>query len=42
MRNNNIEASQLLPGVEIVPDAIHELVMKQEDGWGYIKASVSR
>jgi hypothetical protein len=42
MRNNNIEASQLLPGVEIVPDAIHELVMKQQDGWGYIKASVSR
>ena len=42
MKNNNIEASQLLPGVQIVPDAIHELVMKQHDGWGYIKASVSR
>lgn len=37
MRNNNIDKSQLLPGVEPVPDGIHELVMKQQDGWGYIK-----
>lgn len=42
MKNNSIDASQLLPGVQIVPDAIHELVMKQQEGWGYIKASVSR
>jgi uncharacterized protein len=37
MRNNNIDKSQLLPGVEPVPDGIHELVMKQQDNWGYIK-----
>ena len=42
MKNNNIVESQLLPGVQIVPDAIHELVMKQQEGWGYIKATVSR
>jgi|SRR5690348_1383939 uncharacterized protein len=37
LKNNNVEKSQLLPGVETVPDGIHELVMKQQDGWGYIK-----
>ena len=37
LRNNNVAASQLLPGVETVPDGIHELVMKQQDHWGYIK-----
>lgn len=38
MRNSNVDKSQLLPGVETVPDGIHELVMKQADHWGYIKA----
>ena len=37
LRNNNIDKSQLLPGVEVVPDGIHELVSKQQDHWGYIK-----
>ena len=37
LKNNNVVASQLLPGVGTVPDGIHELVMKQQDGWGYIK-----
>jgi uncharacterized protein len=37
LRNNNVDKSQLLPGVEVVPDGIHELVMKQQDHWGYIK-----
>src|SRR6476660_1860109 len=37
LRNNNIAASQLLPGVETVPDGIRELVSKQQDHWGYIK-----
>lgn len=37
LKNNNVEKSQLVPGVETVPDGIHELVMKQQDGWGYIK-----
>jgi intracellular sulfur oxidation DsrE/DsrF family protein len=38
MKNNNIDKSQLLPGVQVVPDGIHELVMKQQENWGYIKA----
>lgn len=37
MKNNNITQSQLLSGVQVVPDGIHELVMKQQDNWGYIK-----
>ncbi len=37
LRNNNVDKSQLLPGVQTVPDGIHELVMKQQDHWGYIK-----
>ncbi|HET9634444.1 MAG TPA: DsrE family protein [Gemmatimonadaceae bacterium] len=37
LRNNNIDRSQLLPGVEVVPDGIYELVSKQQDHWGYIK-----
>jgi intracellular sulfur oxidation DsrE/DsrF family protein len=41
MKNNNIDTSQLLPGVQIVPDGIYELVSKQQQHWGYIKVSVS-
>ncbi len=37
LRNNNVDKSQLLPGVQTVPDGIHELVSKQQDHWGYIK-----
>lgn len=37
LRNNNIAQSQLLPGVQTVPDAIYELVSKQQEHWGYIK-----
>ena len=39
MKNNNIEKSQMLPGVQVVPDGIHELVMRQQENWGYIKVS---
>jgi intracellular sulfur oxidation DsrE/DsrF family protein len=39
MKANNIELSQLLPGVETVPDGIFEIVTKQQAGWGYIKVS---
>jgi uncharacterized protein len=41
LKNNNIDNSQLLPGVQIVPDGIYELVSKQQQNWGYIKVSVS-
>ena len=37
MKRNNIDASQLIPGVEIVPDGIYEIVSRQQDGWGYVK-----
>jgi intracellular sulfur oxidation DsrE/DsrF family protein len=39
MRNNQIEKSQLVPGVQTVPDGLRELVSKQQDDWGYIKVS---
>ena len=37
LKNNNIDKSQLLAGVQTVPDGIYELVSKQQDHWGYIK-----
>lgn len=37
MRRQNIDKSQLLPGIVVVPDAIMEIVTKQGEGWGYIK-----
>jgi len=37
LKNNNVDKSQLLPGVETVPDGIYELVSKQQEHWGYIK-----
>lgn len=39
MKRNNINESQLLPGVEIVPDGIYEIISKQHEGWGYIKVA---
>jgi intracellular sulfur oxidation DsrE/DsrF family protein len=37
MKNRNVDKSQLLPGVEVVPDGIYEITSKQRDGWAYIK-----
>jgi hypothetical protein len=39
MKRHNIDKSQLLAGVEVVPDGIHEIFTKQHEGWGYIKDS---
>jgi hypothetical protein len=39
MKRNNIDKSMLLPGVEVVPDGIYEIITKQKDGWGYIKVA---
>ena len=39
MKNHNIDKSQLLPGVNIVPDGIYEIITKQGEGWGYIKVA---
>ena len=38
LKNQGIDKSQLLPGVETVPDGIYEIIVKQKEGWGYIKA----
>jgi uncharacterized protein len=37
MKRNNIDKSQLVSGVEVVPDGIYEIISKQQQGWGYIK-----
>lgn len=37
LRNNGVDKSQLLAGVQTVPDGIYEIVSKQQDNWGYIK-----
>ena len=42
MRNNQLEKSMFVPGVQTVPDGLRELVSKQQENWGYIKVSVSR
>lgn len=34
-----LSTSNLIPGVGSVPDGILEIVMKQKQGWGYIKES---
>lgn len=39
LANQKIDKGQLLPGVQIVPDGIYEIVSKQRDGWGYIKVA---
>src|SRR6187549_1492329 len=35
----NIKKDQLLSGVSTVPDALYELVIKQAEGYGYIKVT---
>jgi intracellular sulfur oxidation DsrE/DsrF family protein len=39
MKNNNVDKSQLLAGVQTVPDGIYEVISKQAQGYGYIKAT---
>ena len=39
MKANNVDMSQLVPGVQTVPDGIYEIISKQRKGWGYIKVS---
>jgi intracellular sulfur oxidation DsrE/DsrF family protein len=38
LKAQNLDKSQLIPGVEVVPDGIYEIISKQREGWGYIKA----
>ena len=39
MKRHNIDAAELLPGIDIVPDGIYEIITRQKEGWGYIKAA---
>jgi uncharacterized protein len=39
MKVLNISKNQLLNGVTTVPDALYELVIKQAEGYGYIKVT---
>lgn len=39
MKHHNLDKSQLLQGVGTVPDGIYEIISKQKEGWGYIKAA---
>lgn len=39
MKRHQLDKSQLLPGIQTVPDGIYEIVSKQKEGWGYIKAA---
>jgi len=40
MKNQNVNKSELLPGIDIVPDGIYEIISKQSEGWGYIKVAL--
>lgn len=37
MKRHNVDTSQLIDGINTVPDGILEIVNKQKEGWGYIK-----
>jgi hypothetical protein len=39
MKRYNVSPNQLISGIEVVPDAIYEIISKQSEGWGYIKVS---
>jgi intracellular sulfur oxidation DsrE/DsrF family protein len=41
MRKHNIDKSQLLKEAFTVPSGVAELVLKQEQGWSYLKASIN-
>lgn len=38
MKRQNVSAAELIPGVEMVSDGIFQIVTRQSQGWGYIKA----
>ena len=37
MKRRNIKKEDLLPTVQVVPSAMIELTLKQEEGWAYVK-----
>lgn len=38
MDSMNLESEDLLPIVEIIPSAVVHLVLRQQNGWSYLKA----
>jgi intracellular sulfur oxidation DsrE/DsrF family protein len=38
LQAQGIDKTELIPGVQVVPDGIYEIITKQHEGWGYIKA----
>jgi len=37
LKRKKIDKSELISGIDVVPDGILEIVTKQSEGWGYIK-----
>ena len=37
MKRHKMTMDDLIPGVGSVPDGIYEIIIKQKEGWGYIK-----
>ena len=37
MKRRNIKKEELLPSVQVVPSAMIELTLRQEEGWAYVK-----
>lgn len=37
---NGLQPEELYPGIKVVPSAIADLVVKQQEGWSYIKITV--
>ena len=42
MKNQNVDKSQLLPNVEVVPDGIGEIVARQTTGWVTSKPAIEK
>lgn len=39
MKRHNLKENELLPRVTLVPDGVYQIVIRQKEGWGYIKAA---
>ena len=39
MKRHQVDKAALLPNIGIVPDGIYEIIVKQQQGWGYIKVA---
>ena len=41
LKNNNVDRSRIMADAQTVPDGIYEILMRQREGWGYIKVGTS-